>query len=108
MTVPVIEIQGIGPKTAAFLKECGILTAKDLLKDDANCLRQAPGFGNNRAQQVLKLITTELIVDSKNTSKQTEGKKGKKKNDKKNSRKKDKDKKKDKKKSKDKKKNKRK
>ena len=110
MTVPVIEIQGIGSKTAEFLKSHGILTAEDLLKDGTNCLGQAPGFGKDRAEQVLKVIATSLVIDDKNSSKKTESKKDKKipgkdkkKSDKKNSRKKDKDKKKNKKNKKDKK-----
>ena len=113
MTVPVIEIQGIGPKTAEYLKNHGILTAEDLLKDSTNCLEQAPGIGKDRAEQVLKIIATTLVIDGKNPSIKTVSEKDKKKTrkDKKNSDKKNrknKDKKKDKKKSKDKKKNKKK
>ena len=115
MTISVIEIRGIGPKTAEFLKNHGILTTEDLLKDGTNCLEQAPGFNKDRAEQVLKVIDSSLVIDTKDSSKKTEGKKGKNKTGKdkekvvkKNSRKKDKDKKKDKKKSKDKKKNKKK
>lgn len=111
MTVPVIEIRGIGPKAAEFLKNHGIITVKDLLKDGTSCLQQVPGFGKNRAKQVLKGIASSLAVDGKKSSAKTDKKnkknkkkdknksgKDKKKRDKKNNRKKSKNKKKDKKK----------
>ena len=68
MTVPVIEIRGIGPKTAEFLKNHGIITAKDLLKDGTSCLQQAPGFGKNKADQVLKGIASSPAVGGKKSS----------------------------------------
>ena len=101
MTVPVIEIRGIGPKTVEFLKNHGIITAKDLLKDGTNCLQQAPGFGKNKADQILKGIASSLTVDDKKSSAKTDKKNKKKKKDKKKSgkdKKKSKNKKKDKKK----------
>ena len=44
MTVPVIEIQGIGPKAAEFLRNNGIFTAEDLLKDGVSCLQRCLGL----------------------------------------------------------------
>ena len=89
MTVPVIEIRGVGQKTAEFLKNHGIITDKDLLKDGIGSLQQAPGFGTNRAKQVLKGIASSLAVDSKKSSARTD-KKNKKKDKKKSDKKKDK------------------
>ena len=68
MTVPVIEIQGIGPKAAEFLRNKGIFTAEDLLKDGVNCLQQVPGFGKSRAEQVLQVITSTLGTGGKKSS----------------------------------------
>ena len=79
MTVPVIEIQGIGPKTAEFLKSHGILTAEDLLKDGISCLQQVPGFSKNRAEQVLKVVATSPGFDGKSSSVKIDNKKDKKK-----------------------------
>jgi Holliday junction resolvasome RuvABC DNA-binding subunit len=83
MTVPVIEITGIGPKAAEFLRNNGIFTAEDLLKDGINCLQQAPGFGKNRAEQVLKVMTASLGLGSKRSSAKSDKKKSKDKNKKK-------------------------
>ena len=106
MTIPVIEIQGIGPKAAEFLRDNGIVTAEDLLKDGISCLQQVPGFGKKRAEQVIKIIATSLGIDGKNSSVKTDNKKDKKKskNKKKDKKKSGKDKKKKKKKDKKKKK----
>ncbi len=80
MTVPVIEITGIGPKAAEFLRNNGIFTAEDLIKDGINCLQQVPGFGKNRAEQVLKLMTATLGLGSKKSSAKPDKKKSKDKN----------------------------
>lgn len=88
MTVPVIEITGIGPKAAEFLRNKGIFTAEDLLKDGINCLQQVPGFGKNRAEQVLKVITTTLGLGGKKSSSKPDKKKSKDKNKKKSDKKK--------------------
>jgi Holliday junction resolvasome RuvABC DNA-binding subunit len=82
MTVPVIEIPGIGPKAAEFLRNNGIFTAEDLIKDGINCLQQVPGFGKNRAEQVLKVITATLGLGSKKSSAKPDKKKKKKSKDK--------------------------
>jgi len=94
MTVPVIEIQGIGPRAAEFLRNNGIFTAEDLLKDGINCLQQVPGFGKNRAEQVLKVITTTLGSGGKKSSVKFDKKKKKGKEKNKNKKKSGKDKKK--------------
>jgi Holliday junction resolvasome RuvABC DNA-binding subunit len=95
MAEPVIEITGIGPKAAEFLRNNGIFTAEDLLKDGINCLQQAPGFGKNRAEQVLKVMTASLGLGGKRSSAKSDKKKSKDKNKKKSGKKKsDKDKKK--------------
>ncbi len=83
MTIPIIEITGIGPKAAEFLRNKGIFTAEDLLKDGINCLLQVPGFGKNRAEQVLKVITTTLGSGGKKSSSKPDKKKSKYKNKKK-------------------------
>ena len=98
MTVPVIEIRGVGQKTAEFHKNHGIITDKDLLKDGIGSLQQAPGFGTNRAKQVLKGIASSLAVDSKKSSARTDKKNMKKDKKKSGKDKKKSDKKKDKKK----------
>jgi len=82
MTVPVIEIRGIGPKAAEFLRNNGIFTAEDLLKDGINCLQQVPGFGKNRAEQILKVMTVTLGLGGKKSSAKPEKKKKKKRKDK--------------------------
>lgn len=82
MTVPVIEIRGIGPKAAEFLRNNGIFTVEDLLKDGINCLQKVPGFGKNRAEQVLKVITTSFGPGGKKSSVKTDKKKKKKSKDK--------------------------
>jgi Holliday junction resolvasome RuvABC DNA-binding subunit len=82
MTVPVIEIRGIGPKAAEFLRNNGIFTAEDLLKDGINCLQQVPGFGKNRAEQILKVITVTLGLGGKKSSAKPDKKKKKKSKDK--------------------------
>ncbi len=92
MTIPVIEIRGIGPKAAEFLRKNGIFTAEDLLKDGVNCLQQVPGFSKNRAEHVLKVITTSLGLGGKRSSAKSDNKK--KKNKDKNKKKSGKDKKK--------------
>ena len=81
MTVPVIEIRGIGPKAAEFLRNSGIFTAGDLLKDGIKCLQKVPGFGKSRAKHVLKGIVGSLAVDVKKSSVKSgkKKKKGKKK-----------------------------
>lgn len=94
MTVPVIEIQGIGPKAAEFLRNNGIFTAEDLLKDGVSCLQQVPGFGKNRAEQVLKVITTSIGLGDKKSSVKSGNKKKKGKEKNKNRKKSGKDKKK--------------
>ena len=82
MTVPVIEIPGIGPKAAEFLRNNGIFTAEDLLKDGINCLQRVPGFGKNRAEQVLKVMTASLGLGGKKSSAKPDKKKKKKSKDK--------------------------
>jgi Holliday junction resolvasome RuvABC DNA-binding subunit len=94
MTIPVIEIQGIGPKTAEFLRNNGIITVKDLLKNGTRYLQQAPGFGQKRAEQVLEIIASSPDTDSKSSGVKTGDKKDKKKNKKKDKKKSGKDKKK--------------
>jgi len=84
MTIPVIEIQGIGPKTAEFLRNNGIITAKDLLKNGARYLQQAPGFGEKRAEQVLKIIASSPGLGGKSSGVKTDNKKKKSKDKKKN------------------------
>ena len=83
MTVPVIEITGIGPKAAEFLRNSGIFTAEDLLKDGINILQQVPGFGKSRAEQVLKVMTVSLGLGGKRSSAKPDKKKSKDKNKKK-------------------------
>jgi len=106
MTIPVIEVQGIGSKTAEFLRNNVIITVKDLLKNGTRCLQQAPGFGKQRAEQVLETIAPSSDPDGKNSDVRTGNKKEKKKskNKKKDKKKSGKDKKKKKKKDKKKKK----
>jgi hypothetical protein len=82
MTVPVIEIPGIGPKAAEFLRNNGIFTAEDLLKDGINCLQQVPGFSKNRAEQVLEVITGSLGLGGKKSNVKSDKKKKKKSKDK--------------------------
>ena len=106
MTIPVIERQGIGPKTAKYLRNNGIITVGDLLKNGTRCLGQAPGFGKQRAEQVLEIIASSPDLEGKSSDVKTDNKKKKSKDKKKNKDKKKSGK--DKKKKKDKKKDKRK
>lgn len=52
MSVPVIKISGIGPKTAEYLKASGIHTVLDLIKAGPQSLISAPGFSPGRAAMV--------------------------------------------------------
>lgn len=79
MVIPVIEIRGIGPKAAELLRNNGIITAEDLLKDGTNNLQQVPGFSNKRAIQVLNVVATLLGSDDKSSKVKSDKKRTKKK-----------------------------
>jgi endonuclease III len=53
VTTKVIDVAGIGPKTAEYLISEGIETANDLVNAGIGQLMQAPGFHLNRANTVL-------------------------------------------------------
>lgn len=53
MAIKVIDVPGIGPKTAEYLVSEGLETAEDLVNAGIGQLMQAPGFHLNRANSVL-------------------------------------------------------
>jgi len=74
MTTPVIKVNGIGPKTAEFLKNHRITTVEALVKSGIAKLSLAPGFNQNRATIVIneagKLIgEPQLKTPSQSTAK---------------------------------------
>ena len=123
MTIAVTQINGIGPKTAEFLKKNRITTVEALVKSGTKVLSQATGFNEERAAKFVaegvKLLaagpakTTSRVkakpatkVKSEKSDKKKDKKDKKGKKDKKDKKSKDKKGKKDKKNKKDKKKNK--
>ena len=74
MTTPVIKVNGIGSKTAEFLKNHRITTVEALVKSGIAKLSLAPGFNQNRATIVIneagKLIgEPQLKTPSQSTAK---------------------------------------
>ena len=74
MTTPVIKVNGIGSKTAEFLKGKRITTVEALVKSGIEKLALAPGFNEGRAVIVIneagKLIgEPQLKVPSQSTAK---------------------------------------
>ena len=51
MATSVEKMNGIGPKTAGFLKKHGITTVEALVKSGPDTLAQAAGFNQVRAEQ---------------------------------------------------------
>ena len=103
MTTPVIKVNGIGPKTAAYLKTKRVTTAERLITYGVDNLAKAPGIGLARAQTAIdnaKQLLGQTQTKSATVTKATVKKKVKNKDKKE---KKDKDKKKNKKNKKDKK-----
>ncbi len=54
VTHKVIDVPGVGPKTAEYLISEGLETAEDLVNAGIGQLIQAPGFHLNRANTVLE------------------------------------------------------
>ena len=117
MTIAVTQINGIGPKTAGFLKKHRITTVEALVKSGTRVLSQATGFNEERAAKFVaegvKLladapakIATRLKAKPATKVKSEKSDKKKDKKEKKDKKTKDKKGKKDKKNKKDKKKNK--
>jgi hypothetical protein len=79
MKVSVIQVAGIGPKTAVFLKEHGIDSVEALLASGVGVLAQAPGFGETRARQVLDAASALLLAEVATATGETGKKKTKKK-----------------------------
>ena len=63
MTVSVISVPGLGPKTAEYLEKQGITTAEALLEAGLDALVAAPGFGDSRARKVMDTAAT-MVVDA--------------------------------------------
>ena len=55
MTTKLIEVPGIGPKTAEYLQAQGLATVEDLLQAGIEELMKAPGFHLSRALKPLEL-----------------------------------------------------
>ncbi len=85
----VIHIAGIGAKTEAYLKEQGIDSIEALLAAGVAVLANAPGFGENRARQVMEAASAQLLAEVQ-TEPKTAGKKENKKKRKGHTKKKDK------------------
>ena len=62
MTIVVIDVTGVGPKTAEYLAQHGITTVEALLQAGLGILIAAPGFSDGRARKVMDAAAT-LIVD---------------------------------------------
>jgi 3-methyladenine DNA glycosylase/8-oxoguanine DNA glycosylase len=63
MAIRLIEVPGIGPKTAKYLEAEGFSTAEDLVQAGVEELMKAPGFHQNRATSVLEAARA-LISDT--------------------------------------------
>lgn len=63
MAIKVIDVPGIGPKTAEYLAGEGLTTAEDLVQAGVDELMKAPGFHQNRANTVLD-AARGLIVEA--------------------------------------------
>jgi hypothetical protein len=63
VAIKVIDVPGIGPKTAEYLIAEGLETAEDLVNAGIGQLMQAPGFHLNRATSVLEGARA-LIADT--------------------------------------------
>lgn len=51
MTIAIVDVSGIGPKTAEYLAKQGITTAEALLEAGLAVLAVSPGFGDARARK---------------------------------------------------------
>ena len=117
MTIPVNKVNGIGPKTAIYLKNKKVNTVEELISFGVDNLALAPGFSPgravtviNEAKNLLSEVAPTILAKSAIMKLQAEksGKKKKKNKDKKSKKEKKDKKKKDKKNKKDKKKDKKK
>jgi hypothetical protein len=98
VAIKVIDVPGIGPKTAEYLISEGLETAEDLLNAGIGQLIQAPGFHLNRANTVLEaaralIASGGVTVSAKKTAPKSVKKAAKKKEAKKAKKEKSKDKK---------------
>jgi len=98
VTYKVIDVPGIGPKTAEYLISEGLETAEDLVNAGIGQLIQAPGFHLNRANKVLEaarvlIASGRETVSAKKTAPKTVKKSARKKEAKKAKKEKPKDKK---------------
>lgn len=63
MSIAVVNVPGIGPKTAEYLEKQGITTAEALLQAGVGILALSPGFGDARARKVMDAAVA-LVVDA--------------------------------------------
>jgi hypothetical protein len=61
MSIAVVNVPGIGPKTAEYLEKQGITTAEALLEAGVEVLALSPGFGDARARKVMDAAAALVV-----------------------------------------------
>ena len=87
MTMSLVNVVGIGPKTEIYLVEHGITSVEKLIAEGSEILSSAPGFNPSRAEAAIKsaesLIAKETPQETLATSEEKKNKKSSRKSKKK-------------------------
>ncbi len=59
--IPLSELDGVGPKTEAALKEAGYKAIKDILKASAEDLAKVPGIGEKTAARIIEAAHRKVL-----------------------------------------------
>lgn len=59
--IPISDLDGVGPKTEAILKEAGIKTIKDILKASVEDLAEIEGIGEKTAESIITAAHRAIV-----------------------------------------------